>query len=116
MKTYNYQYGIGAAKHTVNYHDGEKKHKDGSPFNDIAIFKSIKEMKAFIGELVEQGYIHESLITAELRYPECNKVAEAVADSALRSINGRAPSLRGECQYPAQCILELVISKLEKCV
>ena len=40
MKKYNIQYNIGKAKYVVNYHDGVKKHKDGSSFYDITIFKN----------------------------------------------------------------------------
>jgi hypothetical protein len=42
------RYNIGHAKYVVNYSDGTKKHKDGSEFFDIAIFKNKKKMAAFI--------------------------------------------------------------------
>ena len=29
---YHIQSNIGKAKHVVNFHDGHKTHKDGSPF------------------------------------------------------------------------------------
>jgi len=47
---YNIMYGIGKAKYVVNYYTG-KKHKDGSKFFDIAIFKNKKKMDKFIIEL-----------------------------------------------------------------
>ena len=43
MKKYTVQFNIGHAKYVVNYHGGEKFHKDGSPFYDIAIFNSKKK-------------------------------------------------------------------------
>ena len=50
-------YGVGMAKYLVNYHDGIKKHNDGSDFFDIEIFKNKKKLKTFIVELVNNGYI-----------------------------------------------------------
>jgi len=41
---------IGKAKYVVNYYQG-KKHKDGSKFWDIAIFKSKLKMNQFIKKL-----------------------------------------------------------------
>jgi len=48
--------GVGKAKYVVCYHDGEKKHKDGSEFYDVQIFKNIKDLKAFTNDLKDQGY------------------------------------------------------------
>jgi hypothetical protein len=56
MKKYNIMYGVGKAKYLVNFHDGEKKHKDGSEFYDIRIFKNKKDLKAFTNDLRTQGY------------------------------------------------------------
>ena len=55
-KNYYVMYNVGKVKYLVNYHDGEKTHKDGSPFYDIATFKNIPSMEAFIKELTEKGY------------------------------------------------------------
>lgn len=35
---------IGRAKYSISYHDGTKKHKDGSDFWDIKIFKTKKDL------------------------------------------------------------------------
>ena len=51
------QHHIGKAKHVVNFHDGVKKHPDGSNFYDIAIFKNKKKMDNFISELKKSGYV-----------------------------------------------------------
>lgn len=48
---YNIQYNVGRAKYVVNYHDGVKKHKDGSKFFEIAIFKSKIKLNQFIKSL-----------------------------------------------------------------
>ena len=55
-KTFNVQNNIGKAKYTVNYHDGEKTHADGSPFFDIAIFKSKVKLANFLDSLRNLGY------------------------------------------------------------
>ena len=49
MKGY-IQDNIGKCKYVVNYSDGTKRHKDGSEFFDIAIFRNKKNMQKFIKE------------------------------------------------------------------
>lgn len=49
-------YNVGSAKYVVNYHDGVKTHKDGSPFFDIAIFQNKIKFNKFISELKNNGY------------------------------------------------------------
>jgi len=44
---YTIQYGIGRGRYVVSYYTG-KKHRDGSPFYDIAIFSNRRKMEAFI--------------------------------------------------------------------
>jgi hypothetical protein len=55
-KTYREHSNIGAAKHVISFHDGKKKHEDGSDFYDIKIFRSQKEKQTFVRELDGQGY------------------------------------------------------------
>ena len=64
-KTYKVQSGIGKSKHTVSFHDGKKKHKDGSPFYDIKIFKNQTDLKTFTTNLVKKGYRTESVELGE---------------------------------------------------
>lgn len=59
MKRFNLMYNVGKSKYVINYHDGIKKHKDGSDFFDIAIFTNKKEFQAFIRELTGNGYIQK---------------------------------------------------------
>lgn len=61
MKQYNIMQNIGTAKYVVNYHDGIKKHKDGSEFYDIAIFRNKKKMNSFVSKLKKDGYIYGKL-------------------------------------------------------
>jgi hypothetical protein len=55
-KFYREQHGIGSAKYTVSFHDGETTHDDGSPFYDIAIFKSKKATADFVKQLKQRGF------------------------------------------------------------
>lgn len=61
MKQYNIMQNVGTAKYVVNYHDGIKKHKDGSEFYDIAIFRNKKKMSSFVSKLKKDGYIYGKL-------------------------------------------------------
>jgi hypothetical protein len=61
MKKFYIQYGIGHAKYLVNFHDGVKKHEDGSEFFDIAIFKNKKLLNEFIDNLGHKGYTWQSI-------------------------------------------------------
>jgi len=56
VKNYNIMYNVGKAKYVVNYHDGIKKHNDGSNFYDIRIFSNKIKMNSFIEELESKGY------------------------------------------------------------
>ncbi len=56
MKNFNLNYNIGKAKYVVNFHDGVKKHKDGSCFYDIEIFKNKIKLSIFIKTLINNGY------------------------------------------------------------
>lgn len=55
-KVYNLQNGIGKTKYAVNYHDGVKAHRDGSPFYDIALFSNKEALAAFLKTLKQSGY------------------------------------------------------------
>ena len=58
MKQYNITYNVGKVKYLVSFHDGEKKHKDGSNFYDIACFSNKKKLNKFVAELLNEGYIY----------------------------------------------------------
>lgn len=55
-KYYNVMNGVGNVKYLVNYHDGIKTHKDGSPFYDAATFSSKRLMQTFVKSLISGGY------------------------------------------------------------
>jgi hypothetical protein len=60
-KRFRQQDGIGKAKYTISYHDGKQKHKDGSDFFGIQIFKNKKDLETFRNALLKKGYIEESI-------------------------------------------------------
>ena len=62
MKRFNVKCNVGTAKYIVSYHDGEKAHKDGSDFFDIAIFKNTKKLDVFISQLQANGYKDEATL------------------------------------------------------
>ena len=55
MKTFRQTDCIGKAKYTVSYHDGKKKHKDGSDFFDMEIFKNKPSLEKFKKDLKKKG-------------------------------------------------------------
>jgi hypothetical protein len=55
-KRYYQQDRVGSAKYTISYHDGKKKHNDGSDFFDIQTFKNKKDLAKFVNTLHKGGY------------------------------------------------------------
>jgi len=72
-KRFRQQDGIGKAKYTISYHDGKQKHKDGSDFFGIQIFKNKKDLETFRNALLKKGYIEESV--NEGIEPQIKKIA-----------------------------------------
>lgn len=56
MKRYYIQYNVGKVKYFLSYHNGEKKHKDGSDFFDVRTFKNKRALNAAIQVLHQEGY------------------------------------------------------------
>lgn len=57
MKTFYMMNNIGKAKYVVCYHDGVKKHPDGSKFYDICIFRNKRKLAQFLNNLASNGYV-----------------------------------------------------------
>lgn len=55
-KRYYIQNDIGKVKYVINFHDGVKKHKDGSDFYDIMTFKNKKDLENFEQSLLKKNY------------------------------------------------------------
>jgi hypothetical protein len=56
-KRFDEMYNVGRAKYVVSFHDGVKKHNDGSDFFDLRTFKNKKDLEAFKKELLSNGYL-----------------------------------------------------------
>ena len=72
-KRFRQQDGIGKAKYTISYHDGKQKHKDGSDFFGIQIFKNKKDLETFRNALLKKGFVEESI--EEGIEPQTKKIA-----------------------------------------
>lgn len=59
MKRFNLGHNIGNVKYLISFHDGQKKHGDGSDFFDIACFSNKRKMGSFKRDLMKQGYKNE---------------------------------------------------------
>lgn len=63
MKIYNEKFNVGTTRYLVSYHDGVKKHRDGSDFYDVSLFGNRRAKDMFIKDLQRQGYIYGSPLT-----------------------------------------------------
>lgn len=82
-KRFRQQNGIGKSKYTISYHDGSKKHKDGSDFFDIQIFKNQKDVDAFKKALLQKGFVEESAdVVNEANYKVYHKSFTDAAQEA----------------------------------
>lgn len=52
---------IGSTKYSISYHDGNKKHKDGSDFYDIETFKNKLDLEKAIKKYTSDGFVKESV-------------------------------------------------------
>ena len=79
-KRYYQQDRVGSAKYTISYHDGKKKHKDGSDFFDIQTFKNKKDLAKFVNTLHKGGFVYgfnESSKYRHLYYTNESKTKES---------------------------------------
>ena len=59
----------------------------------------------------------EKLPTAEERWPEMDAIATPIFERVVNKINAiNTRAIETDCVYIRQCVLEMVIAKLEKCV
>ena len=62
MKRFYEMQNVGRSKYVVNFHDGEKKHADGSDFFDVRIFSNNRSKERFVKELQTAGYLLNCLV------------------------------------------------------
>jgi hypothetical protein len=60
-KAFKVNPGIGSSKYSISSHDGVKKHKDGSDFYDIQIFKNKVDLEKGIKDYKSKGFVEESI-------------------------------------------------------
>jgi hypothetical protein len=60
-KVYRITHNVGKVKYLISYHDGEKTHKDGSPFFDIHTESNNKRHEAKLKELQAEGYVQQGI-------------------------------------------------------
>ena len=89
-KRYYQQDRVGSAKYTISYHDGKKKHKDGSDFFDIKTFRNKKDLAKFVNTLSKSGYVYgfnesvsEAPFSSPSQLPYSSKEAQIQVDKDL---------------------------------
>ena len=92
-KRFRQQNGIGKSKYTISYHDGKKKHKDGSDFFDIQIFKNQKDVDTFRKSLLSKGYVEESVNEAQKVNPTSNKFLKGMKKIKVKGLGGYMPGV-----------------------
>jgi len=90
-KRYYQQDRVGSAKYTISYHDGKKKHKDGSDFFDIKTFRNKKDLAKFVNTLSKSGYVYgfnESVNEAVEPAGNIKKVLDVAKNQQSKKIGG----------------------------
>jgi hypothetical protein len=77
---------IGKAKYSISAHNGVSKHKDGSDFWDILIFKNKADLERRANYFRSEKYIEEAVVT-EGRYDADLDKIEAVVKNATSFMN-----------------------------
>ena len=62
MKAYYVMTNVGKCRYLLNYHNGQKTHKDGSPFYDVALFSNQKKLNQAVKQLTANGYKERSVL------------------------------------------------------
>jgi len=57
MKIFYTTQNVVSAKYVVSFHNGSKKHKDGSPLYDNKIFNNKIDLKKFTKDLIVKGFL-----------------------------------------------------------
>jgi antirestriction protein len=90
-KKYNMQFNTGKARYVINTYDGVKKHKDGSDFYDIHIFKTKPMFEEFQRKLIKEGYKYAYAEGGYLTDPTFGNFQNTMfaKGGGVRTINGR---------------------------
>ncbi len=59
-KVFNIQFNVGKCKYVINYHNGIKRHPDGSKFFDIDVYSNKKKFELRQKQLLNLGYKYKN--------------------------------------------------------
>ena len=85
-KAFKVNPGIGKAKYSISSHDGVKKHKDGSDFWDIEIFKNKVDLEKGIKNYSSKGFVKENIENVANGLPQTMGKQKSLKREALKSI------------------------------
>jgi hypothetical protein len=85
-KVFKVNPGIGSSKYSISSHDGVKKHKDGSDFYDIQIFKNKVDLERGIKDYKSKGFVEENIENVANGLPQTMGKQKSLKREALKSI------------------------------
>jgi hypothetical protein len=105
-KAFKVNPGIGKAKYSISSHDGVKKHKDGSDFWDIEIFKNKVDLEKAIKNYSSKGFVKENIENAANGLPQTMGKQKSLKREALKSIVKEVMQEEAEYQKFFQKVLD----------
>lgn len=85
-KAFKVNPAIGSSKYSISSHDGVKKHKDGSDFYDIKIFKNKVDLEKGIKDFKSNGFVEENIENVANGLPQTMGKQKSLKREALKSI------------------------------
>ena len=105
-KAFKVNPGIGKAKYSISSHDGVKKHKDGSDFWDIEIFKNKVDLEKAIKNYSSKGFVKEDIENVANGLPQTMGKEKSLKREALKSIVREVMQEEAEYQNFFQKVLD----------
>jgi hypothetical protein len=105
-KAFKVNPGIGKAKYSISSHDGVKKHKDGSDFWDIEIFKNKVDLEKGIKNYSSKGFVKENIENVANGLPQTMGKQKSLKREALKSIVREVMQEEAEYQKFFQKVLD----------
>ena len=97
-KRFKVGFNIGKAKYVISHHDGRQKHKDGSDFFGISIYKNKKAFEKGQEDLRKKGYIEESVNEAKPKSYKfkfkCMECGKSFIKSLKKSLEVKCPKCK----------------------
>lgn len=105
-KVFKVNPGIGSSKYSISSHDGVKKHKDGSDFYDIKIFKNKVDLEKGIKDYKSKGFVEEGIENVANGLPQTMGKEKSLKREALKSIVKEVMQEEAEYQQFFQKVLD----------